>query len=161
MTRHIALMGRTIVAVGVAATLLMGTAVTASASRKVASTSSQASARAKIITDWQAFFSGRTPADRKVQLVQDGPQFAPVIKAQASSPLAKSTAAKVSKVTLARTAKTAVVVYSVTLGGKTALAGQKGEAVLLGGTWKVGAESFCTLLKLEGTAPPICKALAK
>ena len=116
------------------------------------------SAQAQITTNWEAFFAGTTPASRKIALVQDGSSFAEVIRGQASSPMAKSVAAKVSKVTVAASKTTATVVYSVTIGGKAALANQEGEAVLQGKTWKVGVQSFCTLLAMEQVKLPVCAA---
>lgn len=111
---------------------------------------------AQITANWEAFFSGRTPAAKKVSLVQDGSAFATVINAQAGSGMAKSVAAKVSKVTVAASGKAATVRYSITMGGKAALSNQTGQAVKQAGTWKVGTASFCALLALEGTKPPAC-----
>ena len=115
------------------------------------------SAQAKIVADWEAFFSGSTPPSRKVALVQDGKSFAKVIDSQSGSPLAKSVAAKISKVTLDSSSK-ATVRYSLTLGGKPALSNQQGEAVLESGTWKVGVQSFCGLLALEQTKVAVCSS---
>jgi hypothetical protein len=109
----------------------------------------------KIAADWAAFFSGSTTASRKIALVQDGPSFAKVIESQSTSPLAKSVTAKISKVVVG-SKDTATVQYSLSLGGKPALTNQKGEAVLQGGTWKVGAQSFCSLLALEQVKLPVC-----
>jgi len=119
-------------------------------------------ARAEIIANWEAFFSGKTPAKKKIALVQDGAEFAKVITAQAkNNPMAASTTAKVLKVTVTRSKAT--VVYTIYLAGKPALSNQKGFAVLVGKTWKVGAPSFCGLLSLEGSAKgiPACAAPAK
>ena len=113
------------------------------------------STTSKITTNWDAFFAGSTGANRKIALVQDGSSFAKVIKSQATSPIAKSVTAKVSKVVV-DSKSTATVRYSLNLGGKPALTNQKGEAVLQGGTWKVGAQSFCSLLALEQVKLPIC-----
>jgi hypothetical protein len=63
--------------------------------------------------------------------------------------------ATVSKVAIL-TATTAIVHYSISLGGQTALANQSGEAVNQGGTWKVSVASFCVLLGLEGTKSVAC-----
>ncbi len=131
----------------------------AGASPKPAPQASAASARARIVADWEAFFSGKTSASRKIALVQDGKSFAQVIKAQAGSAMAKSVAATVSKVT--RTSvSTAKVRYSLTMGGKPALANQQGKAVLVEGTWKVGVQSFCQLLALEQVKVRVCSASA-
>jgi len=113
------------------------------------------STTAKITADWEAFFSGTTTAKRKIALVQDGPDFAKIIKSQATSPIAESVTARVSKVVVG-SKKTATVHYSVNLGGKPALTNQKGEAVFQSGTWKVGAQSFCSLLALEQVKPAVC-----
>jgi hypothetical protein len=115
------------------------------------------SATAKIKADWEAFFLGSTSANRKIALVQDGSSFAKVIKSQSTSPLAKSVTANVSKV-MVDSKDTATVRYSLNLGGKPALTNQKGEAVLQGGTWKVGAQSFCSLLALEQVKLPVCSS---
>ncbi|HUB72250.1 MAG TPA: hypothetical protein VL984_17650 [Acidimicrobiales bacterium] len=125
-----------------------------------ASSMSASSAKAKITADWKAFFSSKTPASEKVKLVQDGSQFAQVIKEQASSPMAQGVSASVSKVTLDKAMTGAAVVYTISIDGKAALANQKGSAVLQSGTWKVGASSFCSLLALEGSAGkiPVCSS---
>ena len=141
------------------ASLWFGSVAPASASTKGASKTNAAGASAKsaIIADWEAFFSGKTPVKRKIALVQDGSAFAQVIESQEkNNPLTSSTSAKVLSVTI--TGSNAVVRYTIDLGGKPALANQKGEAVLQAGTWKVGSQSFCALLLLEGTKAGACPA---
>jgi hypothetical protein len=145
-----------------AATVTASTAP-ASASTKHTPTkhmgNSAKSAKDEIIANWEAFFSGKTPAKRKIALVQDGGAFAKVIQGQSSDSLAKSSTAKVLSVKV--TGVKAAVTYTVYLAGQAALKGQKGEAFLLGGTWKVGAQSFCGLLSMEGTKLPVCTGHAK
>lgn len=139
---------RAAVALVSAAGLWFGTVAPASAT--------SATAKAKVTADWKAFFSGKTPAKKKIALVEDGSAFAKVIEGQSkSNPLAESTTVKVSSVKVS--GSKATVVYTIDLGGQPALKNQKGEALLRGGTWKVGAQSFCALLALEGTKPAICK----
>ncbi len=120
------------------------------------SASLSVSPTAAITTDWQTFFNGTTTATRKIALLQNGQQFAKTIEAQASSPLAKATQAKVTAVNVT-SATTADVTYSILQGGQVALPNQQGQAVLEGGVWKVSAPSFQALLKLEqgqaGTSP--------
>jgi hypothetical protein len=133
----------------------LGGAVPASAStRHVTKHASSTSPKAKIIANWEAFFSGKTPPKRKIALVQDGKDFAKVINGQASGGMAKSATAKVLSVKVV--GKKAVVTYTIYLAGEAALKNQKGEALLEDGTWKVGGKSFCALLSLEGTKPKIC-----
>ena len=104
---------------------------------------------AEIAANWEAFFSGTTPADRKVELLQDGEQFADMIEARAESPLSQSTTAKVSAVTITSDTE-ATVTYSILMSGQVVLPDQTGQAVLENGLWKVGAASFQALLALEG-----------
>ncbi len=116
-----------------------------------------ASAQAQITANWEKFFNGATPAADKIALVQDGQQFASTIQAQAKSPLAQSSGASVMAVKLT-SPNTATVTYAITVGGATAIGGQKGQAVLVDGVWLVSAKSFQQLLKLEagqtgGTSP--------
>ena len=121
-----------------------------------ASGASESADAAKIAAAWSEFFDGATPASRKAQLLQNGQTFAPVITALGSSQIAKSTKATVSKVTV-ESADKATVTYSITLGGQPALTNQTGTAVNVGGQWLVGDASFCQLLALQGSAPPMCK----
>ena len=124
-----------------------GKAVNANATT-APSPSAAPSASAAVTADWQEFFSGATPAARKIALLQQGQQFAKTITAQASSPIAQGTQARVTSVTVT-SPTTANVTYSITMGGQTALPDQQGQAVLEGGVWKVSARSFQDLLKLE------------
>ena len=112
------------------------------------SASASMSPTAAITSDWQTFFDGATPATRKITLLQNGQQFATVLTAQAASPLAKASTAQVTAVKVT-SPTTATVTYSIVENGQVALPGQKGQAVLEGGVWKVSAPSFQALLKLE------------
>ena len=112
------------------------------------SATANASVASQITSDWQTFFNGVTPATRKIALLQNGQQFATVITAQAASPLAKASSARVTAVKVT-SPTTATVTYSIVENGQVALPGQKGQAVLEGGVWKVSAPSFQALLKLE------------
>ena len=103
---------------------------------------------AQIITNWEAFFNGKTDAAKKIALLQNGDKFSAIIKAQAGSGIAASAGAKVTAVKIV-TATSASVSYNITLSGVTALANQTGTAVYEDGVWKVGDVSFCQLLKLE------------
>ena len=121
------------------------------------------SAAAKTIaSNWTAFFSAQTPVNKRVGLLQNGSQFASIIRAQAGSGLAATASAKVAKVTMV-SATQAKVAYSILVSGQSALANQTGVAVLQDGTWKVGVSSFCGLLVLENAGssaklPAACKS---
>ncbi|NKY49077.1 hypothetical protein [Nocardia vermiculata] len=109
----------------------------------------------QVTVNFERFFDGATPADQKIDLLEDGPAFAETINAQADSPMAKSATAKVTDISdLGR--EHANVTFDVLFNGQPALSGQQGAAVLIDGTWKVASETFCALLTLQGAAPPVC-----
>jgi len=138
-------------------------ACSSSSSSSVSHTASAAaptaSAAAQITANWEAFFSGTTPAAKKIALLQNGQKYAALIQAQAASSLAKSASAKVTAVHVI-SATQATVTYDIYLGGQPALSDQAGTAVYQDGTWKVGDASFCQLLTLEngGKAPAACSS---
>ncbi len=109
---------------------------------------SGAGATKAIETNWAKFFNAKTPISQRLALLQNGSQFAPVIKSQAGSTLALAATSKVTHVTLSG-ANQAAVTYSILVGGQPALSNQSGTAVYQDGVWKVGVTSFCGLLKLE------------
>lgn len=121
------------------------------------SASGSGSAAATIRSDWQRFFSSRTPTRRRIALLQHGQRFVGALRRLASSPLAAQVAARVRSVR--RTGpRTAAVTYDIVLGGKPALKGRSGTALLRHGTWKVSDAAFCQLVALSGSRPPACPA---
>jgi hypothetical protein len=136
-----------------------------SASPSASSTASSIAADEQEITaNWTAFFNPKTSAAQKTALVQNGSQFASVLKAQASNPQGATASAKVTKVTVI-TSSEAQVTYDILLSGTPVLSNQKGTAVFQDGTWKVGVASFCGLLTLESggktsSLPAACKSAA-
>src|SRR5260370_26048909 len=120
-----------------------GTSPLTSAPSQPAGSSGGASpaAVAEITQVFVTFFNGATAAATKVSLLQNGQQFAPVIQAQASSPLAKGTTAKVTKVSLTSPAA-ALVTDPTLLNGHAALPNQIGAAALQGATWQVADSSL-------------------
>jgi ABC-type glycerol-3-phosphate transport system substrate-binding protein len=127
-----------------------------------ATSSASSSAAQAIKANWTAFFNAKTPVARRVALLQDGSQFASVIRAQAGGGLAALASAQVTKVTVTSPTQAAVT-YNILVDGTPELKGQSGTAVLQDGTWKVGVTSFCDLLTLENGGnssklPAACKA---
>jgi hypothetical protein len=118
----------------------------------------------QIAANWTTFFDAKTPVAKRVSLLEDGQQFASVIKTQAGGGLAASASAKVKKVDVTSPTQ-ATVTYDILVGGQTALPNKTGTAVKQDGTWKVGVSSFCGLLALENggkTAglPAACQSAA-
>ena len=134
-------------------------AASPSAAASTPAATGTAAAIAAITKNWVTFFNGKTPAATRQSLVQDGSQFATVLKAQASSAQSEAAGASVQKVTLT-SATQAAVGYTILISGSPVLAGQKGTAVLESGTWKVSLASFCGLLALQngGKAVAGCPA---
>lgn len=144
-------------AVGVSVAVLLaacGSSTTSSTSKPTASAST-ASATAQITSNWKTFFNGKTPTSERVTLLQNGSTYTSELKSLSS--LGAGASASVSKVTVTSPTK-AEVTYSVLVGGSPVLKDQKGPAVKQDGTWKVGDQSFCSLLTLEngGKTPKIC-----
>jgi len=123
-------------------------------------TTSPAAEKAAIKSAYVKFFSSKTPTSQRVELLQNGTQFEPAIKALAANPLAGNTGATVSSVTLEGPSK-AKVVYTVNVAGVAipGLKNRSGTAVRENGTWKVGAADFCALVSLGGSPPKACKNL--
>jgi hypothetical protein len=121
--------------------------------------SAPAGATAAITTNWETFFNIKTSAAKRVALLQDGSQFASIIKAQQNSPLAAGLTAKVKSISDV-TSSQATVKYDLVVGGSKVP--MTGNAVYEDGTWKVGATTFCGLLTLEGLKkmPAACTSAA-
>lgn len=129
---------------------------------RVAAAPSASKSKAEVKANWLEFFSAKTKAARRIRLLENGPQFANVIREASNNPLASTLGATVAKVTLASKTK-ANVVYSLTLGGQSVLKNEKGTSVYQRGIWKVGESSFCSLLVLENGGkktglPKACQA---
>lgn len=151
--RHISyfLGSSALIVLALTATACGGSSPSSSSTSKPPAATSAATggnAVAEITTNWEAFFSAKTPVSQRVSLLQDGSQFQSVISAQAGSGLASQASAKVTKVTVTSPTQ-ATVKYDILLNGTPALTNQSGTAVLENGTWKVGVTSFCGLLTIE------------
>jgi hypothetical protein len=109
--------------------------------------SAPAGATTAITSNWETFFNIKTSAAKRVTLLQDGSQFASIIRAQQHSPLATGLTAKVKSISDV-TSSQATVKYDLVVGGSKVP--MTGTAVYEDGTWKVGASTFCGLLTLEG-----------
>ena len=125
-------------------------AATTSAATASSSAAAGGSAVAQITANWEAFFNPATPNSKRVQLLENGAQFASAINAFSASPLAQSVSSKVDSVSVTSATK-ANVKYDLTAAGTSVASGQTGTSVLQDGVWKVGDEVFCGLLK-EGAS---------
>ena len=137
-------------------------AATATSSAATSSAAAGGSAVAQITANWEAFFNPSTPNSKRVQLLENGSQFSSAINAFSASPLAQSVSSKVDSVSLTSSTK-ANVKYDLTAAGTSVATGQTGSSVLQDGTWKVGDDVFCGLLKqgaslLNISVPAACNS---
>ena len=120
---------------------------------------------AAIRANWKTVFDGQVSIPLRLALVQDGPQVATFVEAQAKTTFAAAAAgstAVVTSVTFTSPSQ-ARVDYEVLLLGTPLLKKQVGTAVYLDGVWKVGIASFCDLAYLEypktsHKLPAICRS---
>lgn len=113
-------------------------------------------ATTKAVTDsYVTFFSGQSSAATRVELIEQGAQFQPVLEATAGDPRALTTSVTVAGVKLTD-AEHADVTYTMLISGNPVFVDQTGQAVKEGGQWKVAAATFCALIALQGGAPALC-----
>ena len=137
---------------------------TASAATAAEPTSGPA-AVAAITANWKTVFNGKASIPSRLALVQDGPQVAAFVEAQAKTSFgaaATGSTATVSSVTITSPSQ-ATVHYEVLLLGTPLLKNQVGTAVYLDGIWKVAIASFCGLAYLEypkgsPKLPAVCRS---
>ena len=120
---------------------------------------------AAITANWKTVFNGKASIPSRLALVQDGPQVAAFVEAQAKTSFgqaATGSTATVSSVTITSPSQ-ATVHYEVLLLGTPLLKNQVGTAVYLDGIWKVAIASFCGLAYLEyprtsPKLPAVCRS---
>jgi hypothetical protein len=121
------------------------------ASATTAEPTSGPAAVAAIRANWKTVFNGKASVPGRLALVQDGPQVAAFVEAQAKTSFGAAAAgstATVTSVTITSPSQ-ATVDYEVLLLGTPLLKNQVGSAVYLNGIWKVAIASFCGLAYLE------------
>ena len=121
-----------------------------SAPATTASAAATGSAVSQITANWEKFFNSSTPNSERVQLLENGSEFTAALAAFSASPLASAVTSKVDSVTVTSATK-ASVKYDLSAAGTTVATGATGSSVLQDGTWKVGDDVFCGLLK-EGAS---------
>jgi hypothetical protein len=137
-------------------------AATTSAATASSSAAAGGTAVAQITANWEAFFNPATPNSKRVQLLENGSEFASAISAFSASPLAQQVSSKVDSVSVTSATK-ANVKYDLTAAGTAVATGQTGTSVLQDGVWKVGDDVFCGLLKegaslLNVSVPAACNS---
>lgn len=111
-----------------------------------------AAARAEITANWEKFFRATSTIAEREALLENGSQYVAALTQRSTDPLQAQASAKVTAVQVSGPDRAAVT-YDVSLNGNVALPGAQGVAVLQDGVWKVGAQSFCSLVSLGATGP--------
>ena len=113
-------------------------------------------ATAQIKANWHTFFAYSTPRAQQVALLQDGANMTAAIAkaAQEQQQTHIKQAAVVTGVTFSGPT-TATVTYQLLNGKQVLLPAASGLAVLENGTWKVGKQTFCTLVTLGNNNQPV------
>jgi hypothetical protein len=115
-----------------------------------AAPSTGAAAAAVVKANWQEVFNGKIPIPRRLDLLQNGQEFASFVHTQDQTSLGAlvlQASAKVNSVKLLAPGQ-ASVVFTIYISGKVLEKGLHGLSVYTGGTWKVATTSFCGLLQL-------------
>jgi hypothetical protein len=120
---------------------------------------------AAITANWKTVFNGKASIPSRLALVQDGPQVAAFVQAQAKTSFgaaASGSTATISSVTITSPTQ-ATVHYQALLLGTPLLKNQVGAAVYLNGIWKVAIASFCGLAYLQypkgsSQLPAVCRS---
>lgn len=154
--RHAALCVGLIAATGLAGCSSSGGNGSPQTSGSTGSTGRQSAAAKQITKVFKVFFDTKTSLDKSVTVLQHGPTFRSTLAKESNSPNAVDITAKVSSVNVVNKnlAKVKFTIYS---GKTTLLPNSPGFAVRERGHWKVAAQTFCSLLQLEGSAPSACK----
>jgi hypothetical protein len=125
-----------------------GKAARSSAPASPAQPATGQAAAAAVKVMWQTFFNGAVPISRRIDLLQDGQQFASFVGSQAKTSLGSLVLAASAKVSAVRLQPPdhASVTYSILLGRKTVAKNLSGTAVYTAGRWKVAVTTFCALV---------------
>jgi len=113
---------------------------------------STATTKAKITTNWEAFFNPDTPTAKRLSLLEnsDTAKIKAIALAQESNPQAKATKAKVKSITVNGDNASVTYDFVSTQNGSPILPNAQGKALKIKGTWKVSQQTFCALIALGG-----------
>jgi hypothetical protein len=114
-----------------------------------------AAVAAAVRAAYQTFFAGKSSVRQVQANLQNGARFHATIVEQGKSQYAAKSAARVTSVEVL-SAQVAAVTYDILSDGSVVLQNVNGHAVRVEGRWVVAAETFCELLKLQGSAPRAC-----
>jgi len=125
------------------------------ASSPAAGTPADAATTAAVTKAYTTFFGGTKDQAALVADLQNGDKLTAALALEAKNPTAATLTATVSKVVL-ENPHVADVTFTLLSSGSPLLTDTPGKAVLVDGTWKLAAATFCGLVAASGTTPPAC-----
>ena len=138
-----------------AATSSSAAPTSASAASSSAAAPADAATTAAVTKAYTTFFGGTKNQAALVADLQNGDKLTAALIQQAKNPVASTLTATVSAVSL-ENPHVADVTFTLLSKGSPLLSNTPGKAVLVGGTWKLAAETFCGLVAASGTTPAAC-----
>jgi hypothetical protein len=118
-------------------------------------TPADAATKLAVTKAFTTFFGDVGTVAQSEAVLQHGAMFADALEEQSKGAYAQKSSASVSDVRVS--GDLAYVTFTISSNGTALLPNTKGYAVRDAGTWKVAAQTFCTLLQLEGSPPAACK----
>ena len=104
---------------------------------------------------YATFFGGTKNQAALIADLQNGDKLTAALIQQSKNPVAATLTATVSTVSL-ENPHVADVTFTLLSKGAPLLSNTPGKAVLVDGTWKLAAETFCGLVAASGTTPAAC-----
>lgn len=136
-------------------------ATTSAAVTDTSSSAAPASAdvTAAVTKAYNTFFDPANPPSVTETVLQDGTAFHDAIVGLSATAKQQKTGITVKGVSL-HTPHVAVVTFDILSNGSPVAQNQTGYAILENGAWKVAGGTFCGLISLQGTPPPVCSVAA-
>ncbi|WP_051153248.1 hypothetical protein [Nocardia niigatensis] len=110
-----------------------------------------------VTTTFERFFDSSIAVDQKAALLENGQVFVETLERQANSSIAGGATASVSQVDGNGPGRAAVT-FTINKHGIPLLLNRHGTALRIDGSWKVAAQTFCDLLRVQGGPPAVCDA---
>lgn len=113
-------------------------------------------ANAKLIeSNVKTFFAADTTTQQRESLLQNGAQFAQVIKTGFMQLNSDMPSVVINSVSFP-SSKLADVNFTVDLKGQAVLKNQSGQALLINNSWEVSDSTLCSLISTIGQTPSVC-----
>ncbi len=106
----------------------------------------------------KTFFAVNTSMATRVNLLQNGSQFAKPMEAEFSQLDNQKPSVIVNSINFTNQSN-ATINYTVELNGQPVLKNQNGTVLYINKTWKVSDSTLCQLLSMDGYTPSVCTSV--